>query len=233
MILTYKIKHNTDFTKQLSQAKKVAEFAIKNKDKLSSKYVAHIGLKSVISNQILRKYGRNKNIKKVSNAKLIIPNQGIKVESNIISISSLKISFNYNKHIREKFIKINQIEIDNSYYYISVQVKEDTEFKPTGFIGIDRNTNGHCVVLANTKTSKVKMLGKKAKHTHTKYSKIRKKLQQQKKYDKLAKIKKREHRIVKDLNHKISRKVINEAKNTKCGIKLENLKGIRNIYKKY
>jgi len=228
MILTYKIKHNIDFTKQLSQAKKIAEFAIKNKNKLSSKNIAHIGLKSVISNQILRKYGRNKKIKKISNVKLVIPNQGIKVKENIISISSLKVSFDYLLNIRQSFNKINQIEIDNFYYYVSVEAKEDKKFKPEGFIGIDRNTNGHCVALANTKTNKVKMLGKKAKHIHTKYSEMRRQLQTQKKYNRLVKIKKRESDIVKDLNHKISRKIVNEAKQTKCAIKLEHLKGIRN-----
>jgi len=228
MILTYKIKHNTDFTKQLSQAKKVAEFAIKNKDKLSSKNVAHIGLKSVISNQILRKYGRNKNIKRISKVKLIVPNQGIQIKETIISIPSLKVSFDCSQHIRQSFNKINQIEIDNSCYYVSVDVQENKEFKPEGFVGIDRNTNGHCVVLANTKTNKVQMLGKKCKHIHTKYSETRRYLQRQKKYNKLVKIKKRESNIVKDLNHKISRKIVNEAKQTKCAIKLEHLKGIRN-----
>ncbi|MFA5599025.1 MAG: transposase [Phenylobacterium sp.] len=228
MILTYKIKHDTNFTQQLCQAKKVAEFAIKNRDKLSSKFVAHIGLKSVISNQILRKYGKNKKIKKVSNIKLIIPNQGIKIKDTLILIPSLKISFAYSQYIRQPFSKINQIEIDNFYFYVSVDVKENKEFDPEGCIGIDRNTNGHCLVFANTKTNKVKMLGKKAKHIHTKYSKIRKTLQQRKKYLKLKTIKKRESNIVKDLNHKISSNVVKEAKETKCAIKLEYLKGIRN-----
>jgi len=38
----------------------------------------------------------------------------------------------------------------------------------------------------------------------------------------------RESRIVKDLNHKISRKIVEVAKKDNCGIKLEKLKGIRN-----
>lgn len=42
MILTYKIKHNKDFTVQLRQAKQVAQFAVANRDKLSSKNVSHI-----------------------------------------------------------------------------------------------------------------------------------------------------------------------------------------------
>ena len=60
MILTYKVKHNMDFSKELTIAKKIANFAIQNRDKLSSKNVAYLGLESAISNQILRKYGRNK-----------------------------------------------------------------------------------------------------------------------------------------------------------------------------
>ena len=57
---------------------------------------------------------------------------------------------------------------------------------------------------------------------------MRKHLQIQKKYKKLKAVKKRESNIVKDLNHKISRKIVNEAKQTNCAIKLEHLKGIRN-----
>jgi len=63
MILTYKIKHNFNLSTELSQAKQIANFAIKNRNKLSSKEVSSIGLKSALSNQILRKYGRNKNCK--------------------------------------------------------------------------------------------------------------------------------------------------------------------------
>ena len=229
MILTYKIKHNTNFSVQLSQAKEIAKFAIKNKDKLSSKYVSYIGLNSVISNQILRKYGGNKKIKKISRIKLIIPNQGLQVntDNKTIYISSLKTSLEYSQHIKLPFIKVNQIEVDNKYYYVSVQIPEDKQIVYTGFIGVDRNTNSHCAVTANTNTNKVKLLGKKAQHIHTQYSRMRKHLQILKKYNKLKTIKRRESNIVKDLNHKISRKIVNEAKYTNCAIKLENLKGIR------
>jgi putative transposase len=228
MILTFKIKHEFDFSTQLRQAKLIAEFAIKNKDKLSSKYVKHFGLKSAISCQVLRKYGRNKNIKKISNIKLIVPNQGIKLnqEKSTITIPCLKISFTY--QFRHQFTKVNQIEVDNQYFYIAVTVPEQIQIIPQGWVGVDRNTNGHCAVAACTTNNKILMLGKKAKHTHTKYSNIRKKLQKLGKFNKLKTIKHRESNIVKDLNHKISHKLVTYAKQNNCGIKLENLKGIRN-----
>ncbi|MGC8649310.1 MAG: RNA-guided endonuclease TnpB family protein, partial [Candidatus Micrarchaeia archaeon] len=79
MILTFKIKHNKDFSAELKKAKQIAEFAIKTRTQ-SSKDVACFGLKSIISNQILRKYARNKRIKQVKRVNLIIPNQGIMVD---------------------------------------------------------------------------------------------------------------------------------------------------------
>jgi putative transposase len=88
MILTYKILHNRDFGQELSKARKVAEYAT---------YVKHIGLKSAISNQILRKYGRNKRVKTVSKVKLTIPGQGVKVDRELrtISIPCLKSNLQY------------------------------------------------------------------------------------------------------------------------------------------
>jgi putative transposase len=97
MILTFKVKHNNDFSLQLKQAKQIAEFAVKNKFKLTSKHVKRFGLKSVITNQIIRKYGNNKKINKVTKVKLIVPNQGIKLNiiTLTIKIPCLKIFFSY------------------------------------------------------------------------------------------------------------------------------------------
>jgi len=231
MILTFKAKHELDFSEQLHKAKQIAKYAIINKNKLSSANVSHFSLKSAISNQILRKYGRNKNIKKVSKVKLIVPGQSIKLnlKESTITIPCLKVSFRY--QFKHSFSKVNQIEINNKYFYVSVSVIEKPQVEPKDWIGIDRNTNGHCVVSACPLTNKVMMLGKKAKHIHTKYSKIRKKLQREKKYRKLVSINKRESNIVKDLNHKISSKVVKHAEQHSCGIRLEDLGNIRKTTK--
>ena len=230
MILTYKIKHNENFDSELKKAKQVAIFGIKNKV-LSSKFVKHIGLKSVISNQILRKYVKNKKIKRVHNVNLIIPNQGIKInkEEKQITIPCLKFSFGY-QHLND-FKKINQIEINNQFVFISVTVVEKPVIEKKASIGVDLNTTGHAAVIGNPQTGKVIKLGKKANHIHTKYKNIRKDLQKKGKYKKVKTIKNRESRIVKDLNHKMSKKIVQTAIESNSNINLEDLTGIRKTAK--
>ena len=230
MILTYKLRHERDFSEELKKARQVAEFALEHKS-LSSKDVKHIGLKSVISCQILRKYSRNKKLKRINSVNLTIPNQGIKVdkEQRIIRIPSLALRLNY--QFPNHFTKINQIEINKEYIFVSVTVPEETPMKTDKWIGVDLNTTGHIAVMANPETGKVKKLGKKAEHVHKKYKNIRKRLQKTGKYRLVKRIKNRESRIVRDMNHKISRKIVEEAKEIEGGIKLEKLKGIRETAK--
>jgi len=74
-------------------------------------------------------------------------------------------------------------------------------------------------------------LGKTANHTHLKYRNIRRGLQKQGRYGQVKKIKNRESRIVRDLNHKISKRIVDEAIRSQAGIVLEDLKGIRKTKK--
>ncbi len=131
MILTYKVKHERNFSGELDKARAVAKYALEHKT-LSSKDVKHIGLKSIISNQILRKYSRNKNLKRI-------------------------------KHV----------------------------------------------------------------NVHKKYKNIRRRMQKAGKHGVVKRLKRRESRIVRDLNHKISREGVDTVKEEGSGIKLEKLKGIR------
>lgn len=230
MILTYKIKHNKNFDLELDKAKQVAIFGIKH-NVLSSASVKQFGLKSMISNQILRKYVKNKKIKQVHKVNLIIPNQGIFVnkKESTISIPCLKFSFNY--QYLNNFEKINQIEINNQFVFVSVSVNEKEQVERTNAIGVDLNTTGHAAVIANPQTGKVIKLGKKANYIHTKYKNIRKDLQKQAKYKKVKTIKNRESRIVKDLNHKMSKKIVQTAIESNSNINLEDLTGIRKTAK--
>jgi putative transposase len=70
--------------------------------------------------------------------------------------------------------------------------------------------------------------GKAREHIHKKYKNIRRRLQKLGKYKKVKQIKNRESRIVKDINHKISKVIVRIAHTNNCGIiKLEKLQNIR------
>ena len=56
---------------------------------------------------------------------------------------------------------------------------------------------------------------------------MRRDLQKQGKYKRVKQIRNRENRIVRDLNHKISKKIVEIAEEDSCGVKLEKLEGIR------
>jgi putative transposase len=223
MILTYKIRHGQNFTAELRKAKIVAKFGVANRDKLSSKYVKAIGLKATIASQILWKYGRNKKCKAISRVNLIVPGQGVKRTGGELKISCLKLALT----LQKPFEKVNQIELDKEFAYISVTVKDQPEFKEKVTIGIDRNTTGHIAVAAVLETGKVYKLGKSALHIRNKYKHIRKDLQSKGKFKKLVTIKRRESNIIRDLNHKISRTLVNLATRLKGRLVLENLEGIR------
>ena len=228
MILTYKLKHDKDFSKELSLAKKVAEFAITNKSQ-TSKDVKHIGLKSMIANQILRKYSRSKTVKEARSVNLGIPSQGIKVIGKDIYVPCLNLKMPI--LFSQKFEKINQIEIGKEYAFVSVTVKEPEKYSPTSVIGVDRNTNKHVLVAANINTGKVLKLGKECQHVHLKYKHLRRDLQTKGKFSLLKKIKNRESRVIKNINHQISKRLVVEAKNNNAIIVLEELKDIRKTAK--
>ena len=224
---TILVKHSTDYTDLLSKARRVAEWAVANKYQISSKFVKHIGLPSAISNQVLRKYGMNDKVRDVKSVKLTIPRNkdGIRItDDHTIQVGCLKISFKCWYDLSD-VSKINQIEVDNKYYYITFDVPEENQYEANGFIGIDLNATGHSAVIAIG--AKILKRGKQAPHIKKTYLTIRKKLQRKKHYATLKLAKDREARKIRDLNHKLSREVVDLAKVNKMGIRLEDLTHIR------
>lgn len=229
MILTYKIKHNRDFSDELVKAKLVAQIALESPKWLSSKDVKHIGLKSAISCQILNKYHkRNRNVKKIRSVKLTLPSQSCKKLENEIYVPCLKLRIEFSKGVE----KINQIEIGNKYAYISCTVKESPKFEIKTHIGVDCNAVGNLCTIAVKETGKVYKLGKRAIHVRKKYKAMRRHLQKKGKYKKVKNIGNKVQRICLDINHKISRKIVDLAVANKSVIRFENLKGIRKSKKK-
>lgn len=230
-IRSYHVKHRLNLYNYLNEAKKVADFAVKNKSKfISTKLVKDINLPSAVKCQILRKYGRG-NIKKATNVNLIIPNaktkdkltgkvyDSIEYNNGKVYLKPLKLYFNWN--CGKEFEEIKQVEIDSKKFMISVafkqkEVKEDCQ----GVLGVDLNcgVGRHIAVCGNLQTGEVLSLGKSGPNIRKKYFKKRKK--QRVKGDK-------EKRIMKDLDHKISRKIVDYALQNNLKIIVEDLKGIR------
>lgn len=92
-------------------------------------------------------------------------------------------------------------------------------------MGVDSNTTGHCAVAAYPVTGEVRKLGKKALHTHKKYSQQRRRYQRKGKFKKLIASKKREKKIIRDTLHKASREIVSFAQENNAGIVLEDLNG--------
>lgn len=176
MLLTYKVKHYQDFNQELHKAKLVAQYAVTTKSR-SSKDVKEFGLKSAIANQILKKYSNNETIKKVSSVKLTLPAQSIKLNKEMHAITLVPFRLKLRYYFPDTFIKVNQIELDHEYAYISVTVPEKPMKEITSFIGVDSNTTGHCAVAAYPQTGKVRKVGKEASHIHKKYSQQRRRYQ--------------------------------------------------------
>jgi putative transposase len=237
----YHIKHKINLSFLLTKAIQVANYAVENKSNrklLTSKYVKHIGLPSSVSNQILRKYGRG-TIKKASNVGLIVPNQlttstmkngtsktytSIDYINERVILKPLKMSFRWNPG--RQFEKINQVEISDHKFMITATFKNtiiNQQYNDT--LGIDLNCGGGRSVAncANSKNNEILNLGKKGPNVRKYYYKKRCN----------HKIKgNKEHRIMKDLDHKISRKIVDYALKYKLAIVMENLKGIRKRRKK-
>jgi len=227
MLLTYKVKHNRDLSVELVKARKIAEYAIEHRSR-SSADVRHIGLKSAIANQILRKYSRNMALKSVRSVVLTVPAQSIRLipETRTIYIACLKLDLDI--RYLPQFEKVNQIELDHEFAFVTVTINEPPLQEVEHWIGIDLNSTGHIAVIGNPTTGKIQKFGKEAPHIHRKYSKMRRHLYIEG-HSRIAKkkIQRKENRKTKDLNHKISRAIVNEAAQQACGIKMEKLSDIR------
>ena len=244
-IRCYHVRHRRDFSEQLRKAQLIADYAVKNKNNkkvLTTKYVKQYGLNSDIACQILRKYSRG-GIKEATNVNLIVPNTDrktkrklkdgtIKIYDNnnilykdgIVKVKPLKLSFRWNPG--KTFTKIHQIEVDSEKFMVCVSFPDqviDQEY--TNVLGIDVNCGiGRSIAnAANLRNGEVLNLGKQGPNIRKYYFKKRKK----------HKIKgDREKRRMRDLDHKISRKIVDYALKHKLKIVVEDLKGIRNGVRK-
>ncbi len=241
VVRSYCVKHNLNLETQLKAAFGVAQFAVQNKNnrkKLSSKYVKHFGLPSAISNQILRKYGRG-NIKEATNVNLIVPNsskrnykmkdgttkeyRNITYEEETVILKPLKLQFRWNPG--RNFLHINQVEVLPNRFVISATFEQVESIRCEGVLGIDLNCGvgrdiANCV---NLQTGEILNYGENGPNIRKYYFMKRKKHKVQNNG---------ETRKMRDLDHKISDRIVNYALRHKLRVVVEDLKGIRSTCRK-
>jgi len=221
----------------INVATKIANYVIQpdvKKQKITSKHVKKFGdLKSTIANQIIRKYKNNKKCKKISNVNLIIPaNYNNKYptvrydeETNELYIVPLKLRLKWTCPI--EFTKINQIEMNQDYAYVCMTVDKYEMQDHGNMIGVDLNIKHNLASVGDPDRKKVKYLGKGYIYERVKYKEIRRRFQKQQRQWKVKEMNNKEHRVMNDLNHKMSAKIVKYADKHNANISFEKLKDIR------
>ena len=115
---------------------------------------------------------------------------------------------------------------DKAFYLATVvDVPEPPTNKPDEFIGVDLGIKNIAF-----DSDGIQYSGNKVNALRKRYAKLRTKLQSKKTRSAkclLKKRKRKEARFARDVNHVISKKIVEKAKDTGRGIALEDLKGIR------
>lgn len=112
------------------------------------------------------------------------------------------------------------------YALLSVSMEVPDANKPQGWIGVDRGQN--VLAVASTPSGMPKFwkfahIRKIRKH----YAAKRRRLQKAKKMRALKRLEQKERRMIKHINHIISKEIVQLAVDFKCGIRLEDLSNIR------
>ena len=111
------------------------------------------------------------------------------------------------------------------YFYICIEVPEPPQGEPDDYLGVDLG-----IVEIATTSDGESFSGSKVNNVRARNAKLRSKLQPKgtKSAKRLLKKRRRkESRFQKDVNHCISKNIVEQAKRTGRGIAIEDLKGIR------
>jgi len=168
---------------------------------------------------------------------LSIGNQAYKIIDGKLRLPSKPRQFIFitlNKHtlmvLSDPSLKLGSVTLTASTVSISFS-KETAEIEPTGLMGLDRNLNN--VTTCNTKgeigrynlseATRIKSAYREVKR-HFKRNDARIKRQIFRKYGE------KERNKVNQILHRVSKEIVERAKEDKLGIVMENLKGIRKLY---
>jgi putative transposase len=128
-------------------------------------------------------------------------------------------------------IKLSRSRRGVWYVLISVSMDVPDAVQTGKWIGVDRGQNIPAVAALPDNGRLVFFQAKCIQHMRRENAKRRKKLQRLGKHRTVRKMEQRERRTVTHINHRISKQIVDLAERNGCGIRLEDLSGIRKTAK--
>jgi IS605 OrfB family transposase len=233
----------------LLECQRQVKVMLKDRSRNSSKY--YPSLPCVVSKSLISKYQRNKKCNTVKNC--VIPICGDKGKVVKLKDSKIRIPAIFKKEELEIYpLKpinghILSVEIFRrkgkwylSYSYktlikpITKEIKEIKEKDLSGFVGVDRNVRDNVATLADISTGYVKRIGPDIKLWKDNLKNRRKKLQRKGTKgakNVLVKINRKQNNRTRDVNHKVSKEIVDYAVKHRKIIVLEDLGKIKNSKK--
>ena len=233
MCLTAKVVIPHNLTPILDELYQKASICVnrmlEDRTKSSSKYYKEIPC--VLAKSLISKYQRNKKLKQVKN--LVLPICGDKGKQVKIVEGGIRVPAFFKKSILPVVFPkpisgfIRQVEFfkRNGKWFMSYSyntpVLQEQEIQ--GFLGVDRNSVENVVVCADFMSGKVRKLGPDVSGITKNFRNRRKNLQKKGAKNALKKIRRKQSNRVKDINHKVSRSIVDYAKSHRLAIVLEDL----------
>ncbi|PYY03109.1 MAG: hypothetical protein DMG69_33160, partial [Acidobacteria bacterium] len=204
-------------------------------DRKRSSSVFYPELPCVIAKSLIAKYQRNKKCKVVTN--LVLPLCGDKGREIKLDHAGIRIPALFQKRVLPVTWLRNPVGFVRSVEFIRrggrwfacicYHARKEALFRPTGTIGVDRNSVGAVATLADPQNGKVFHLGFHPAGTKAVWRGRRANLQSLGKRRLLHKIRKKQSRRTKFENHKVSKQIVDYAVKHRRAIVLEKLEKVR------
>ncbi len=229
VIITRRVRHGLDLAADLEKAARVAEFAIGHKDeRLTTRHVAHIGLNSTFSDMTLRRYGKRPPMTfRRERTKLEVAGSKVKpdLESHSVYIPAFRTALRV--EFPRRFIRIREVVFDRDFAHFVFEVSADDRMEVQGWLGVDLNIIGPLAVVYVPTLGEVLRIGTEFYVLVKKYQKIIREVTDARKKGMRQRLYRRRKNRITDLLHKSTSKIVSLARDQQCGIRLEDLRGIR------
>lgn len=229
-------KFDTILSPLYSECQQVVKSMLADRTKSSSKYWKTIPC--VVSKSLISKYQRNRKCNSVK--RLAIQICGDKGKQVKLQGNQIRIPVIFKKEWIDIFPprpivgNISSVEIfkRKGKWYLSYSYNTPKNTVTTcGVIGVDRNARGNVATVCDIQTGKVIKMGPDIKLWKDNFKNRKKKLQRKGAKVLLKKINRKQSNRTKDINHKVSKSIVNYATKHCRAIVLENLGNIKDSKK--